>query len=411
MKPKNNLITILLLLLSFAVLGQEEYKYKSEVKGINDKWHTLPLPDTIYSKLQANLADLRIKGITAKNDTVEAPYLLKVAREYSETKEIAFTALNTSFNANGYFYTFQLKDNKPVNRLKLNFDTPNFDWLVSLEGSPDGKKWFTVLEDYRIVSIKNKTTDFKFTTLSFPQTTYSFLRMQVKSNNDPLLMAASVLKKEMTEGLYNNFSIETINVENNKTNRTTEITVELPLKVPVSKLAIGVTDDFDYYRRISIQYLADSVKTEKGWYYSYKPLTSGTLHSINGNEFTFVSTVLKKLKVVVYNNDNEPLNFGDFNVRGYKHALLARFTTPATYYLVYGSKRVVARPDYDILQFVDNIPENLSALSLGKEQLIKSSFDLKREALFENDAWLWAVMALIIIILAGFTFKMLKKEG
>ncbi len=411
MKPKNNLITILILFCCFTVFGQEAYRYKSEIKGINDKWHTLPLPDSIYSKLQPNLADLRIKGITAKKDTVVAPYRLKVKREYSKTKEIVFTALNTSFNADGYFYTFQLKEKKPINRLKLNFATANFDWLVRLEGSNNGNKWFTVLEDYRIVSIKNKTTDFKFTTLSFPQTNYTFLRLQVKSKTDPLLTSTSIAKKEMTDGLYNNFSIESINVENNKNNRTTEITVALPLKVPVSKLAIGVTDDFDYYRRISIQYLADSVKTEKGWYYSYKTLTSGTLHSINGNEFTFVSTVLNKLKVVVYNNDNEPLNFGDFKVRGYKHELLARFTTPATYFLVYGSKRVVARPDYDILQFVDNIPENPPALTLGKEQIIKSSLDLKREALFENDAWLWAVMALIIIILAGFTFKMLKKES
>jgi hypothetical protein len=408
MKRKNNIYACLMLLVSFAGFSQQGYQYKQALNGINDTWHTVSLPDAIFGKLSPNMADIRIKGVTAKKDTVEAPYLLKIEREKTVTEEIAFTTLNNSFNHNGYFYTFKMSETEPVNHLKLNFASQNFDWKVRLEGSENGKEWFTVVEDYRIVSIKNEATNFKFTTLSFPSITYPFLRLLVKSNTDPKLTSTSIYRETVSSGIAREYNIKKTRIAQNETNNTTEIEIELPIKVPVSKVALYVKDSFDYYRPITVQYVSDSVQTEQGWYYNYKKLASGTFHSMGGDHFSFPDTVLKKLKITVYNNDNEPLTFGTLKISGYEHLLLARFTTPADYFLVYGNKDA-SKPRYDIQQFTNKIPEKLTALTLGKVQQIDVIPEKKTKALFENEAWLWAIMALIIFILGWFTFKMIKK--
>src|SRR4030066_152259 len=139
--------------------------------------------------------------------------------------------------------------------------------------------------------------------------------------------------------------------------------------VAVSFIQIKVKDTFDYYRPISIQYVADSIKTEQGWNYLYENMTTGTLSSIENNEFKFESTILKKLKISIFNQDNEPLNIETISVKGTVQELLVRFTEPATYFLTYGNKKAT-KPNYDIERFDSKIPNTLTALTLGNEQKI-----------------------------------------
>ncbi|WP_340199350.1 DUF3999 family protein [Ascidiimonas sp. W6] len=407
MKLKNNLFTCLMLLVSFTVFSQQGYQYQRELIGINEVWHSVVLPDAVFEKASSNLSDLRILGITADNDTIEAPYLLKLKKEKIVNRPIEFKRLNTSYNQNGYYYTFEIPTSQAINELKLDFTTPNFDWKVRLEGSQDQKEWFTVLEDYRIVSIKNELTNFSFTTLSFPSSAYRYFRLLVKNTTDPQLKTSVITQKEVTHGVYKGYRLAKTSVSLKKSN-TTELEVELPLAVPVSYIKIPVTDAFDYYRPITIQYVSDSVQTEKGWYYNYNTLTSGTLHSIGGNEFKFPSTTLKKLKISITNQNNQPLSFGPLEAKGYQHEMVARFTTPATYFLVYGDKNA-SRPRYDIQQFTDKIPNALTTLNLGQEQFIERKPAKVKTPLFENEAWLWLLMAVIIAVLGWFTFKMIKK--
>ncbi len=110
-------------------------------------------------------------------------------------------------------------------------------------------------------------------------------------------------------------------------------------------------------------------KTEKGWIYNYQTLTRGTLSSIEKNEFKFERSILQKLKISIHNFDNEPLTFDSITVKGYVHQLVARFKEPAAYFLTYGNKNAT-KPNYDIKRFVSKIPDSLTLLNLGEEQLI-----------------------------------------
>jgi hypothetical protein len=266
-----------------------------------------------------------------------------------------------------------------------------------------------VADNYRILSIKNDQTDFRFTSLNFPTSKYRYFRIFIKSHEKPELVKAAISLKEITEGSYRNYQIRKSVTKINSQTRQTEIDIELPSAVPVSKIRISVTDAFDYYRPITIKYLADSFKTEQGWKYTYNTLTSGILNSIEEKTFTCNSVTFQKLKIIISNQDNQPLNVDNIEIKGYVHELATRFNQPATYFLTYGNSSAY-KPQYDIARFSDKIPEVLTTLELGEELMIDKEVKPEKSPLFKNPVWLWAIMVLIILLLGWFTLKMLKNQ-
>jgi len=401
------LVGLLLLSCTYAYGQMADYGFKRELTGISEPWHRIVLPDDIFGKVAPSLHDIRIFGITENNDTIEAPYLLRLATGQTSETQIAFKTLNVSRDDSGYYFTFEIPTTAPVNQIKLDFKQQDFDWKVRLEGSQDQNNWFTIVDDYRIVSIKNDLTDFQFTTLAFPQSQYRFLRLLIKSDTQPDLIAASVIRDETKAGTYSTYPVKSSDIKENTKAKQTEIDVALALPVPISRLKVHVSDTFDYYRPVTIQYLADSFQTEKGWKYRYATLTSGILNSIDENEFNFRSTITDRLKILIHNQDNSPLAIDTIHVAGYVHELVVRFAKEATYYLTYG-KKDASKPHYDIGRFAEKIPTTLTKVALGNEQVIEKEGDRTIGPLFENKAWLWAAMTVIILLLGWFSVKMMR---
>jgi Protein of unknown function (DUF3999) len=410
MKTKIKLINTLLLLFCSASFAQtEQANYKREVLGIKDQWHKIILPNNIYAKVLPQLSDIRIVGITKENDTLEAPYILQTVEEKLSKKEVAFHLINQSKNEKGYYFTFEIPTKNPVNEIKLDFNQQNFDWKVMLQGSQNQQEWFTILEDYRILSIKNEHANYQFTKINFPDSKYRYVKLLIISATKPELLSAKISLNENMNATYRKYDIRSVIIKEEKPANQTIIHVDLKLHVPVCNLKLYVNNKIDYYRPITIEYLSDSTKTPKGWKYNYSILTSGTLNSIEKNEFMFNSTLLQKLKITIFNQDNEPLKIDSLQVKGYVHELIVRFNKPATYYLIYGNKQL-SKPNYDIDRFTENIPVALTEVNLGNEQLIKKEDAKITEPLFKNTLWLWVVMGVIIIILGWFSVKMISQK-
>jgi hypothetical protein len=394
---------------SFSYGQIEEYTYKRELSGITQQWHKIILPDDVFGKISQDFSDIRIFGITEQNDTIEAPYLLRSATAKVSDKEVKFKIINTSHNKDGYYFTFEIPDTEPINQINLDFSQKNFDWRIKLEGSQNQVDWFTIIDNYRILSIKNEITDFQFTKLIFPDSEYRYFRLLIKSNEKPELASASLVRQEIIEGTFRNYSIRKNDIKENRKTRQTEIDLELQLPVPVSHLKISVKDTFDYYRPVTIKYLADSIKTEQGWKYNYTTLASGTLNSLEENVFQFKRTTVQKLKIFIHNQANQALTIDSIEAKGEVHELVARFNEGATYFLVYGNK-AAARPDYDIGRFADNVPKKLTSLTLGNELDIEKAETPITYPLFKNKIWLWLIITAIIVLLGWFTLKMIRKE-
>jgi hypothetical protein len=141
----------------------------------------------------------------------------------------------------------------------------------------------------------------------------------------------------------------------------------------------------------------------------YNTLQTGTINSIEKNEFEVNSTVIKTLRMVVENHDNRPLQIDAVSVEGYEHKLVARFDEQGSYFIVYGNPWA-SKPIYDISRFTDKIPTRLLTLYLGEEQLNTKATALGTGLLFQNKRWLWSIMILVIITLGWFSFSMIRDK-
>ena len=115
------------------------------------------------------------------------------------------------------------------------------------------------------------------------------------------------------------------------------------------------------------------------------------------------------LRITIYNGDNQPLTISNVSAKGYKYQLIARFTEPANYVLVYGNPSA-RQPSYDISKFETKVPKELKSLEIGAEEVIVKNEKPKVKPLFENKYWLWGIIGLVILILGGFTLRMLRKD-
>lgn len=404
----NTFILTFLLLGVFSVAQLSDYNYKRTLEPITNDWHSISLPDAVFGKLNPDLTDIRIYGITASNDTITAPYILRINEEKLTQEKHSFKIINTSKTSNGHYLTFKTEDLTTINSIHLTFADTNFDWKLNLEASQNQTEWFQILEDYRILSIKNTSTDYSFTQLLFPDAQYQYYRILIKSDEKPQLDKAQIALQNREVGQYKNHSVKHTNIVQLSSKKSTSITFELEHILPVHFFKINVNADYDYYRPLRFEYLVDSVNTEKGWVYNYKSIDSDYLSSFEDNEFNFSGTIAQKFRVTVYNGDNRPLNIESITAKGYQYELLARFNEPANYVLAYGNAQA-HQANYDIAKFKDNIPPNLSYLKLGDEIIIANKQSKSNKPLFESELWLWVIMGIIILLLGGFTIKMLQK--
>jgi len=395
-------------LIIFANLGfSQGFEYQRSLEGITSSWHSIEIPIDAYSKLNNDFSDVRILGILANGDTIEAPYILQVQSDSYDNKIIDFSLINEAKKSGSYYYTFELPNTQMVNSVSLSFNRSNFNWLVTLEGSQNQQEWFTILKKSRIVGIENNNTSYQYTTLEFKNISYKYLRLRIPSSDNPRFNKATIEEKILTKGVYTSPIIKSFKVIEHNDRNETEVLISLKDMEPVSFIQLQVVDSIDYYRPLSVEYAIDSIKNSKGWQYLYKSLFTATLSSLNKKGYSFHNKVLKHLRITIKNYDNEPLALNRTNIYGNPHRLIARFTKPATYYLVYGNMRADV-PNYDITQFEDNIPEINKPLIVGGEVFIEKEEKAEQEALFKDDIWLWAIMIFAIFILGWFSLKMLK---
>lgn len=96
-------------------------------------------------------------------------------------------------------------------------------------------------------------------------------------------------------------------IEENKAHKQTTIYSILKEKVPITSVKIVVNNHIDYYRPVTILYLDDSIKNGDKWGCYYKILTTGILQSSTANVFDFNRTIVQKLKFIIENGDNQPI--------------------------------------------------------------------------------------------------------
>jgi hypothetical protein len=411
--PMRTLSRFSLLLFLFVSVGaytqHYQYRYKRDILEKCELWNQIDLPDDLFGKVSKNLSDIRIYGITSSGDSIEVPYLLKYPEKVMEKEEISIGIINVSNNAEGFFYTFDMKTIEPINQMDLQLNLDNFDFKLKLEGSNDQLKWYTLMDNYRILSIKNEAANFTFSRVNFPDSKYRYFRLMVYGAKNPELISAKIFHTNEVRMDDKTLDQSAFMVKQGKLYGETELEVVFRHARPVSSLQFFIADKFDYFRGCSIMALVDSVKTDKGWFDNYILLTSASLSSASDNVILFNSTITRKLKVIVHNLDNQPLRIDSVTAKGHVYSLQARFPHPGQYFICYGNSSS-PEPKYDLYKFRNSIPNVMPILTLGKEQLLDTAASKPNNPFFINKAWLWGTLVILVLLLGWFSFSMISKN-
>lgn len=410
MKRIANFSLTVMLLLSAAQGIAQDFRYLRPLEGVADQWHRIALPDDIFQHTAVDFSDLRIMGVTAAGDTIEAPYLLQVKEGSRNNQLVEFTQLNTGLSRAGFTTTLEIPSSEPINRISLNFQQQNFDWRVTVEGRHGQSDWTTIQDNYRILAINSPEASYEFTDIIFPQADFQLYRISIPESPEPILVRATASLYTETAGQSQEYSDLQIETSENKERKQSIVEITLAHPVPIRDIRLYAESTIDFYRPITISALFDSIETEKGWKYQYREIGSGLFTSFGENHYEIGNGPIQRLKLQISNQDNQPVAINRIALSGYEHELVARFSEEASYFLTYGRDNSRA-PQYDIARFPDRIPTELSAIELGKEVTFSQDTGSESGPLFESDIWLWAIMGVIMALLVWFTVKMINGSG
>jgi len=399
----NKWLTILVCLWTNLSLAQEqkgEHWYELE-KPIGE-WCELLITNEIYQELQGDFSSLRIYSLNNSGDTLEVPYLIRNNLPNNQTHQLEFELFNENIKGDTQYFTFKPNSDELLNRMNLNIEDKEFDARISLKGSSDQNEWFTILDDYRILSLNKDNIQFSYTDLEFRPVDYRYLRLELPGT---LTFQSAYLKGNFYEGGIENESKVSWEVLPKK--KQTEIFICLDEYTSVRSFEIQIADSIDYFRNSTLYYLKDSTYYLEEWHKNYKRIYSGNLTSIRDHREIFNTVFTNELKFVIHNADNQPLSIKDVIVKGNTYSIVGRFKDGyQNHYLTFQDK-ATRTPKYDIARFQDKIPEDLGIMSLGNARFLPYP-SAEKEPFFKSNWWVWGIMILVIVVIGRFTIQMLK---
>ncbi len=406
MKP-NNFIYLLLIFICGQCPGQSDFRYSRKIGSVTKEgWYALSLPSEIFKDLDNDFSDLRVYSVR-DNDTLELPYLIDVRTDKVTYEKVDLSLFNKSSRNGVLFLTFELSLSQNVNSIDLEFQESNYFALVTLEGSMDRNDWFEVTKDQRIVSIQNASGNYRLSTVGFPLSEYRFLRVRVKGDTPMTFKRASFQYNKVKSGAYHSLPLNW-SVETDKKTKETFVNITLHDYVPVSAVSLRTDNKEDYYRSFRLEYVRDSSRIEKRWIKYYQTAYEGNLTSFTENDFKFREVPAKKMRLVIRDRDNQPLSIRSVSAEGPDVKVLS-YLKPGKNFLFYGGAGV-ALPSYDLAYFENKIPDSAMVATLEPEVTILVEED-HDSPLFQNKAWLWSIMGLMIGGLGFYTMKMIKSKA
>lgn len=388
------------------ISSQAQFLKKREIEKSTDSWHKVLLPSDFWIENDNNTSNIRVLAFT-EGDTIEAPYVLARNPSTYEVVDFPFSKLNQSFKDGRGYVTYKLSNELlEYNYIKFDVSQNEFDLYLHLEGSIDGREWFSFSQNQRITALNYGTINYRFTEVQFPMVNYPFVRVSYSSRNAySILMNAKIEKRVRKFGDYDKDNIDFVVREDNK---MSVLSKRFQSNRRLSEVILDVEDTVGYHRFMQIDVLTDSVKNKKGvWEYYYSNVYSGMLSSFIESKMSFDEVFTNELKITIHNQDNIPLTISHGSISSLQQFLVVRFPSKNQFCLYYDAPNLSA-PIYDIAQFVPNIT-TLKNLKISDIEHI-DPLEIKNT---ENEIpfyWTWISIGVMLMLMGFFAIKMIKAE-
>ncbi|MBN8575409.1 MAG: DUF3999 family protein [Cytophagales bacterium] len=397
---KLNLNLLAALLLTAGTL-QAQFKFERKISEVTaTNWYSIELPIQLHQRVKPDFSDVRI--FKSDNDSTEIPYFIRIAADAQLRQPVVLEPYNISRQGTVLFFTIKPNQKLKLNQVFLEFEQATYDAEVTVEGSNDEKEWFTI-HSSRILSLTDPVA-YTYNQVNFSGSRYNYIRFAVNNKTALTLKRASFYQSKIKSG---NFSLVDGTLTAKTVDKKTEFFLNFEHPVLISQLSMEAAPHQLFYRTISIDWLADSTRTDKGTYYSYRNLYTGAVSSFQQDTLKFSPQVVQQLRVTLHNQDNPPVQVTNIRCWSPRVELITHLQ-PGSYRLQYG-QAYATLPRYDLAHFNNEIPDSLARLELSSELKPTQEVVTESHPWFKSKVWIWAALVAIILVLGFFTMRMLRE--
>lgn len=416
MKTTNLRLSLSLSVVLFfqGILSAQQYQWKAALSPVaEDGFYKILLDPKIAAKTAtASRADIRLLDQEEK----EFPYLIQ--------QEV--NGANQKWFKEYIVVSKQLEKNQFSrlvihNPLKTKID--NFSLIVrnttayksaDLSGSDDQENWFNISDDYALNNMYDTEDVTAEKSLHFPLSNYEYYKLEISDSASAPLNIIKV-------GNYYSDSphvlmqlIEPISARqiDSAKLKVSFINVSLQTNQLIHRLKFAAAAP-KFFKRNASLYSIEIYKGKKTKNY----ICDFEVSSAVENEFTIPEVYGKDFVVEIQNNDSPPLEKVNISFLQNATSIVAYLNKGKQYHLNLSNSKATL-PQYDLDEFAQNIPadvKQLNVLSIDAYKYKAATSEEATKSLLTSKLWVWAVLAVVILLLAYVTFKMItemgKKEG
>lgn len=390
------------------ILNAQNFSHEMKIENITkDGLYRIPLNPDFQQFMASDFHDLRILDSSEK----EVPYVL--LREPLLKSKSDFVPYEISSQTHHGTYSEIVILNPQKNKISnIAFNINNSDAFkyCTIEGSDDGEQWFTISELQELTLLYNDVYTNQYKCIYFPLNNYAYFRLLVDDwNSEPLkINSAGYFKNSVIAGKLNDVAFTQVIKEDEK-NKKTIIALSFKNNQLIDRLDFKIKEP-RLFKRHAIVYVNRERKIKDKTEKYQEVLYEFEMKSDEALYFDVPMLNEKHLVIEIDNKDNPPLQIESIHCKQLATYLVADFKATNHYYLKCGNE-LLKSPEYDLINFLSQIPQLLPEVKLGQISEIKEkpvATVVKEKAFYETSQFLWICLGFVVVIIFFFSKSLLK---
>lgn len=361
--------------------------------------------EEVWDRARPDLADLRIY-----DGQSQVQYALSEQRGGISTHEEPARILNLGSVGGLTEFDLDMGQIGEYDRVRLDLDAKNFVVTASVAGSNElGAKAATQMPPATLYDLTREELGSN-RMLKLPPSSFRFLHLKLSTGIVPAqVKGASVYNLQETKAVWT--SVGSCSKPSQNT-RTTAITCNSPLRVPVDRVRFQVDpEQMNFRRPVVVSDASDNPYGIGGAVTRVRMNRSGT--AVIAEEMDVLTTNLSSgyLKITVDNGDNPPLAISSVQLLSVERRVYFDPQGKSLLRLYYGDEKLGA-PVYDYPRFFKPEPAAAKAeLGPGAHNQGYNGRPDSRPWSERHRAVLWLAMVLAVIVLAGLAIRGLRVKA
>jgi hypothetical protein len=399
----------LLFIVCVSKIDAQQFRYEAKIDAVDsDGFYKIELSPQIVSRLNESHSDLRIVDDEQKQVAyIKPPSIWTcVVKPYI----VPYTILEKKIFPDSISYIIIHNENKAtISSFNLQITNADVSKQFSVSGCSDYKKgadkinWFVVKNSAELAEFKNNNAVTTIKQIDFPASSYEYYKIEMNDRKSKPLNILNCLHEEWLEESKEYVIIEPkrVTISDSVKTKSTWIEVFFDKQYEFDRVAFQIKSP-KYFQRTIKQY---ENNTQGSRWREWEIKTGDSLFELPGLK-------TNRLLFSIENYDNPPLNFSFLHFYWRQTFIVAYLEKSKSYQIRFGND-TVGFPSYDLKYFEKLIPSQLTTLKIGNINETKNIIvtPAKRPYTFFTDKkFIWAAIALIILLLGAVTFRMLKEK-